>query len=214
MLGIAKPIPSLPPDCDKINVFIPTRRPAASTSGPPLFPGLMGASVWMKILGSSSLNWRAAALTIPMLTELSMPSGLPKASTSSPCLRSVELPKTRAWRPVASIFKSARSSRRSFPMSFPSNIELCLGTPFALTRMVRAPSTTCALVMMYPSSDMITPEPVLRSLERTLAPVCCASDSKPYPVAVICTTDGEIRPERSCNERLNSPSEAALPLRL
>jgi hypothetical protein len=54
--------------------------PSESTSGPPLFPGLIGASVWTKILGSSSRSCLAGELTIPMLIELSIPSGLPKAS--------------------------------------------------------------------------------------------------------------------------------------
>ena len=35
------------PDVDTISVLIPTRRPFASTSGPPLLPGLIDASVWM-----------------------------------------------------------------------------------------------------------------------------------------------------------------------
>ena len=46
-LGIAKPSPSLPPDCDRMNVFTPTTSPLMFTSGPPELPGLMGASVWM-----------------------------------------------------------------------------------------------------------------------------------------------------------------------
>lgn len=90
--------------------------PSESTSGPPLFPGLMGASVWTKILGSSSLSCLAGELTIPILTELSIPSGLPKASTTSPCLRSIELPNGRALSPDASTSNSARSSRR-FPLA-------------------------------------------------------------------------------------------------
>jgi hypothetical protein len=47
LLGAAKPSPSLPPDCDRIRVLMPTSRPSMSTSGPPLLPGLMEASVWM-----------------------------------------------------------------------------------------------------------------------------------------------------------------------
>ena len=44
-LGIAKPRPSLPPDCDRMNVLTPTTSPRMLTSGPPEFPGLIGASV-------------------------------------------------------------------------------------------------------------------------------------------------------------------------
>ena len=53
-----------------------------STSAPPLLPGLIGASVWMKTTGDSGLAWRATELMTPMVTEVSRPSGLPKASTS------------------------------------------------------------------------------------------------------------------------------------
>ena len=44
--GTAKPSPSLPPDCDMMNVFTPTTSPRMLTSGPPELPGLIGASVW------------------------------------------------------------------------------------------------------------------------------------------------------------------------
>ena len=39
--------PWLPPDRLRMNVLIPTTLPSVSTSGPPLFPGLIGASVWI-----------------------------------------------------------------------------------------------------------------------------------------------------------------------
>ena len=45
VLGMAKLIPSLPPDCVRMNVSRPTISPAVFTSGPPLFPRLIGASV-------------------------------------------------------------------------------------------------------------------------------------------------------------------------
>jgi hypothetical protein len=44
---MAKPSPSLPPDCDRMKVLMPITLPSASTSGPPLLPGLIGASVWI-----------------------------------------------------------------------------------------------------------------------------------------------------------------------
>ena len=46
--GIAKPMPWLPPEREKIAVLMPTSRPPMSTSAPPELPGLMAASVWMK----------------------------------------------------------------------------------------------------------------------------------------------------------------------
>ena len=48
LAGIAKPIPLDPPDLVKIEVLIPINVPCMSISAPPEFPGLMGASVWMK----------------------------------------------------------------------------------------------------------------------------------------------------------------------
>ena len=44
-LGMANPRPSFPPDCDTMNVLTPTTSPRIFTSGPPEFPGLIGASV-------------------------------------------------------------------------------------------------------------------------------------------------------------------------
>ena len=45
--GTAKPIPALWPVELTIWVFTPIIRPAESRSGPPEFPGLIDASVWM-----------------------------------------------------------------------------------------------------------------------------------------------------------------------
>ena len=44
LLGIAKPRPRFNP---LISVFIPMTLPSMSQSGPPEFPGLIEASVWM-----------------------------------------------------------------------------------------------------------------------------------------------------------------------
>ena len=68
---MAKPNPSLPPDCVRMKVLIPTSWPSAFTSGPPLLPGLMGASVCTYAMTSSGLICRATELTTPMLTEFS-----------------------------------------------------------------------------------------------------------------------------------------------
>ena len=48
LAGMAKPMPTEPPDCEKMAVLMPTSRPCRSTSAPPELPGLMAASVWMK----------------------------------------------------------------------------------------------------------------------------------------------------------------------
>ena len=46
--GMAKPMPMLPPDGDRICELMPISSPCVLTSAPPELPWLMGASVWMK----------------------------------------------------------------------------------------------------------------------------------------------------------------------
>ena len=48
LIGMANPTPSLPPLLEEIAVLIPITSPLRFTRGPPLLPGLMAASVWMK----------------------------------------------------------------------------------------------------------------------------------------------------------------------
>ena len=48
LIGVAKPMPMLPPLWLKIAVLMPITRPCWSKSGPPELPGLIEASVWMK----------------------------------------------------------------------------------------------------------------------------------------------------------------------
>ena len=49
-IGMAKPIPLLP---EAMAVLMPMTLPSASRSGPPELPGLMAASVWMRLLSGS-----------------------------------------------------------------------------------------------------------------------------------------------------------------
>ena len=46
--GIEKPMPTEPPEGEKIAELMPTTSPSMSNSGPPELPRLIGASVWMK----------------------------------------------------------------------------------------------------------------------------------------------------------------------
>jgi hypothetical protein len=48
LAGMAKPMPTEPPELEKMAVLMPTSRPERSTNAPPELPGLMAASVWMK----------------------------------------------------------------------------------------------------------------------------------------------------------------------
>ncbi len=90
-------------------------------NGPPLFPGLMAASVWMR---SSKLKFIRELLSpigtsrcrpemMPELTVCVCPYGLPIAITGSPIIRSELLPigSVRNLRPPGlRILRSARSS--------------------------------------------------------------------------------------------------------
>ena len=62
-------------------VLIPITLPARSTSGPPLFPGLMAASVWISV----TLPACRTPLTMPRVTVFcSTPRADPMATTSWP----------------------------------------------------------------------------------------------------------------------------------
>ena len=85
---MAKPMPMLPPERDRMLEGMPTSSPRMFTRAPPELPGLMDASVWMKSsigLGAPSLRPRCIvlprALTIPEVTVWVRPKGLPMAST-------------------------------------------------------------------------------------------------------------------------------------
>ena len=70
--GIAKPIEPL----RAAMLFTPTTSPAMFTSGPPEFPGLIAASVWMKSNPAAAvLSGVPLRLTMPKLTVCSRPNG-------------------------------------------------------------------------------------------------------------------------------------------
>ena len=48
LMGMVNPIPSLPPELLAMAVLMPMNSPLRFSSGPPLLPGLMAASVCMK----------------------------------------------------------------------------------------------------------------------------------------------------------------------
>ena len=97
-IGMAKPMPLL---SAAIAVLMPTTWPPASSSGPPELPGLIAASVWMRLLRfvlPSAVIERPLADTMPLVTELEyVPSGLPIAMTSWPTLSASS---RRATRPA------------------------------------------------------------------------------------------------------------------
>ena len=89
--GMAKPSPMLPaavesvPGAWAIAELMPMTSPAAFTSGPPELPGLIAASVWMALMkavsaASPAETGRLSALTMPVVTVPTSPSGAPIAT--------------------------------------------------------------------------------------------------------------------------------------
>ncbi len=140
---------------------MPISSPFRFTKAPPELPGLRAASVWindsMPILPPLEL-WLmllAFALTIPAVTVELNPKGLPTASTHSPILRSSLFPKVIGVSFSASILIRARSVASSVPITLASYVELS----FRSTSSLSAPSMTWLLVTIYPSADIMTPDP-------------------------------------------------------
>ncbi len=97
-------------------LLTPIRLPAVSTSAPPELPGLIAASVWMKSSKRLMPRWlRPSALTMPIVTVLPNPNGLPIASTMSPTWTVSTLPSVIAGRLSPSVFSTARSDSGSVP---------------------------------------------------------------------------------------------------
>ena len=99
--GIAKPMPSLPPESLAICAFTPITSPSRSRSGPPELPWLIAASVWIESLIVKPFGayiCRCSALTIPLVAVCSSPSGLPIATTSSPTVSESESPSSSGSR--------------------------------------------------------------------------------------------------------------------
>ena len=82
--GIAKPMPTLPPVGLWIAVLTPITLPSRSKVGPPELPWLIGASICMKSSKRPAPITRCSAETMPAVTELPSPNGLPIAITGSP----------------------------------------------------------------------------------------------------------------------------------
>ncbi len=128
-------------------VLIPTTRARLSTSGPPELPGLSATSVCR--MGSMrrpscARMLRASALTTPAETVLLNPSGFPMATTSWPTRSDAELPSSACGRWVPSM----RMTARSVAGSLPTSVAACSEPSVRVTRISRAPATTCALVSM------------------------------------------------------------------
>ena len=150
--GMAKPMPEAgaPPKAgfDAPSVGMPMTRPLMSTSAPPLLPGLIGALVWIRLGSEMPLpSWpvRPRALTMPLVTELERPSGLPMASAIWPTCSRALLAKV-AGAGLIGIEITARSLAGKLPTRVPATWR-----PFeSVTLKLVAVPTTCAFVTMWP----------------------------------------------------------------
>ena len=172
-IGIANPIPTEPPLRVKIALLIPMAWPRVLMSGPPLLPGLIDASVWMKLSYGPSPITRPVALTMPVVTVCSRPKGLPIAITGSPTWSCAESPSGTTGSPRASTFRRARSVFGSRPRTFAGHSR----PSESLTLISVAPSTTWLFVTMYPSGLTMKPEPRLRTVRRAWLPKNCLKNS-------------------------------------
>ena len=107
----------------EIAVLMPMTSPATFTSGPPEFPKLIAASVWIRFSNERVTFERPGARPLPEMTPtvtvLSNWSGSPIAMTHSPTRIRSESPRGSVGKGfVPSIFRSARSVAGSRPTTF------------------------------------------------------------------------------------------------
>ncbi len=170
LMGTAKPTPTLPWTGLWIDSSTPRTSPLAFSSGPPELPGLMGASVWIMPVNARPLGavlLRPRPETMPEVSEPASPNGVPMASTGSPIWAASELASTSGcrWLPAPETWTTARSSEASVPATAPATVVPSL----KVTRICRAPATTCSLVRMSPPLLSTIPEPVASPTLRKLA---------------------------------------------
>ncbi|OPX96423.1 MAG: hypothetical protein A4E58_01750 [Syntrophorhabdus sp. PtaB.Bin006] len=188
-IGIANPIPWPP---DTIAVLSPTTSPFRLNSGPPLFPGLIEASVWIKSSYGPAPITLPFALTMPAVTVVSNPKGLPMATTQSPTSRLSESPNVADGSVCfALILIRAMSVLASRPITVAS-----YSLPsISFTFMLCAFSMTWLLVRMYPSRSIIKPEPKLFCLNSLLGASPKNRSKKSSPKKSLKGADG---PENLC----------------
>jgi len=103
--------------------LMPITSPSRLSSGPPLLPGLMAASVCRKSSYMFMWMFRLLALMIPDVTVPVSPSGAPMASTRSPISTASLSPRvTKGSGSFASIRTTARSVFGSFLMARPVKV--------------------------------------------------------------------------------------------
>src|SRR5216684_4912100 len=145
-------------------VLMPMTRPRASASGPPELPGARRTSACTQ---GSAPKWRSGptAWITPVVNAPTKPSGFPMAMASSPGRTCEESAAAAEGRFAAVMRSSARSRRVSRETSAASN-----SRPSQSWMRICEARATCALVMIAPSADQMTPEPLPRppGLTRTV----------------------------------------------
>ena len=129
-------------------VLMPITSPRMLSSGPPLLPGLMAASVCRKCW-----NWevspgisRSLALMMPAVTVAWNPKGDPMAMHQSPTWTASELPILAG---TTLLLPSTRMTARSVGASTPTTLaSYSVGSSVNFTWMRSALSTTWLLVRM------------------------------------------------------------------
>ena len=157
LLGTARPMPWKPPLRLLIAVFMPMAWPARLTSGPPLLPGLMAASVCKKSSYIARLMpLRPLPLMMPCVTEPARPNGAPTASTRSPISIWSLSPRGRWGRSLTPL-------RRMIAMSVLGSAlksrDVKRRPSWNSTVNSSAPATTWLLVRTMPLGSMTKPEP-------------------------------------------------------
>ena len=166
LAGIANPIPWA---SGRMAVLMPTTAPQRSTSGPPEFPWLIAASVW--IIGSrrdqeEPGRIRLTAETMPRVSVCSRPKGFPMAKTSSPT-RIRSSVSSRATGSVPSSGSGIRRIARSKSGSAPTIRAGTFVPRPSVTTTALAPKITWAFVRTRPEASMITPDPAFRESRST-----------------------------------------------
>ena len=138
-----------------IAVLIPTTSPFKLNSGPPEFPWLIDASVWIKSSYLVKFISLFLAEIIPEVTVPPKPNGFPIAITQSPTRALSESPKTTGVNSSDdSIFKTAKSAYGSDPRT----LALYSLEP-TFTKISSAFWITWLLVITIPFLLIMNPEP-------------------------------------------------------
>mmetsp|Transcript_2689 Transcript_2689/g.3605 ORF Transcript_2689/g.3605 Transcript_2689/m.3605 type:complete len:214 (-) Transcript_2689:398-1039(-) len=210
---MAKPMPMFPrPPFPKIAVFTPIKRPDESIRGPPEFPGLIAASVWMQFLITRPPNPSTSlpnADTTPVVTVLSKPNGFPIAKADWPTCKSLEVPTFKGVGNMLVghfILSTAKSFSGSTPTTLASQASaIPCNLTLTVVGMVPVAKITWQFVTTCPCESHKIPDPVPKG---TSAPKENPRARGPVPPArsmdvVMKATLGEVR-FTVCTNRLSS----------